>query len=228
MHLLLGSGRLVGTQRQRHTHRNTTWIESSSLFIFTLLTTFETCGSQSPATVLPCTDSPVSTDTHSAPAAAHGSCSGDPVVQAQLRVNSSLQSQPSSDDSLRTCSDWASYLVTVYGVLGCPGGDGDGIWLAAAVSLTVSIFPSLPEWGQTYRSVRIKGLWLQKVTLQRICSLCIRLNLLFAIITTIIQFSYSDYHYWDYQNGKQEEHLSVLQVLVFGYMHKSYDPVRCE
>lgn len=42
-----------------------------------------------------------------------------------------------------------SYLVAVYGVLGRPGGDGDGVWLAAAVSLTVSIFASLPAQTHT-------------------------------------------------------------------------------
>ncbi len=38
-----------------------------------------------------------------------------------------------------------SYLVAVYSVLGRPGGDRDGIRLAAAVALTVSILTSLPE-----------------------------------------------------------------------------------
>lgn len=44
-----------------------------------------------------------------------------------------------------------SYLVAVYSVLGRPGGDGDGIWLAATISLTVSIFTSLPEHNQNER-----------------------------------------------------------------------------
>lgn len=38
-----------------------------------------------------------------------------------------------------------SYLVAVYSVLGRPGRDGDGVWLAAAITLTVSILSSLPE-----------------------------------------------------------------------------------
>lgn len=43
-----------------------------------------------------------------------------------------------------------SYLVAVYSVLGRPGGDRDGIRLAAAVALTVSILTSLPEHTHTH------------------------------------------------------------------------------
>lgn len=66
---------------------------------------------------------------------------------------------------VRVC---VSYLVAVYSVLGRPGGDGDGVRLAAAVSLTVSIFASLPaqthdqnEMSSVLRSLANTTLMLQ-------------------------------------------------------------------
>lgn len=47
--------------------------------------------------------------------------------------------------SARHRSRCVFYLVAVYGVLRRPGGYGDGVWLAAAVALAVSVFTSLPE-----------------------------------------------------------------------------------
>lgn len=66
------------------------------------------------------------------PASTHSKCVGNPVGLGQLRAVSSSRSR-------------VFYLVAVHGVLGRPGGDGDGVWLAAAVALAVSVFASLPE-----------------------------------------------------------------------------------
>lgn len=78
-----------------------------------------------------------------APAAAHLSCTGNPVALIQLWVVS---------------SSGVSYLVAVYSVLGCPGCYRDGVWLAAAVSLTVSVFTSLPAETHSATRMNVKGL----------------------------------------------------------------------
>lgn len=39
----------------------------------------------------------------------------------------------------------SDYLVAVGRVLGRPGGDGDGVWLAAGVAQTVCVFTGFSE-----------------------------------------------------------------------------------
>lgn len=94
------------------------------------------------------------TSTWRAPAAAYSSCMGDPVAQRQVwLISSSLTESPAA---VFTCSGRVSYLVAVYSVLGRPGSYGDGVWLAAAVSLAVSVFTSLP--ANTAHSQNEKGI----------------------------------------------------------------------
>lgn len=46
-----------------------------------------------------------------------------------------------------------TYLVTVQGVLGGAGGDGDCVWLAAHVALTVQLLPfSVVKIGESQES----------------------------------------------------------------------------
>lgn len=69
------------------------------------------------------------------------------------------------------------YLVAVYGVLRRPGGDGDGVWLAAAVALTVSVLASLPE--QTPEK--------NNYTFNPLCSHCFKQRTEIDISVTIVQ-----------------------------------------
>lgn len=72
-----------------------------------------------------------------------------------------LHRKPCSADTAvgrQLVSDGVSYLVAVYSVLGCPGCYWDGVWLAAAVSLTVSVFTSLPAETHSTTRMSVKGL----------------------------------------------------------------------
>lgn len=48
------------------------------------------------------------------------------------------------------------YLVTVGGVLGRPGGDGDGVWLTAGVSQAVCVLAGLPVGPLSIRCWSLK------------------------------------------------------------------------
>lgn len=68
-------------------------------------------------------------------------CSSETAAARQLiRDHSSHMTSPSTSAGVGL-----SYLVTVHSVLGRPGSYGDGVWLTAAVALTVTVFNSLSE-----------------------------------------------------------------------------------
>lgn len=96
---------------------------------------------------------------------------GNPVGPRQLCTISS-----SHVPCARACV-CVFYLVAVYGVLRRPGGDGDGVWLAAAVALTVSVLASLP--GQTPEK--------NNYTLNPLCSHCLKQRTEIDISVTIVQ-----------------------------------------